>query len=227
MQSWGHDSSFGRRDSLDFPTKSGVLGIICCALGAKGEQREWLSKWAEENMTVHAFSRVDYKGEAVMREPMLTDFHMVGSGYDDKNPWESLFIPKMINGKKANSSGGKLTYRYYIQDMAYAVILTGTSEMIDEVREALLNPVWDLYLGRKNCAPTEFIYQGEFSNDYDAYETALKISKEKNRGLLFSVLQGVHEGEVLCLNDVPVQFGNFKRYCDRQVTVVQAGRHDY
>ena len=36
LQAWGHDSKFGRRDSLDFPTKSGVLGLLCCARGARG-----------------------------------------------------------------------------------------------------------------------------------------------------------------------------------------------
>ena len=38
LQAWGHDSKFGRRDSLDFPTKSGVLGLLCCARGARGLQ---------------------------------------------------------------------------------------------------------------------------------------------------------------------------------------------
>ena len=40
LQAWGHDSKFGRRDSLDFPTKSGVLGLLCCARGAAGEQSD-------------------------------------------------------------------------------------------------------------------------------------------------------------------------------------------
>lgn len=43
LQAWGHDSRFGRRDSLDFPTKSGTLGLLCCARGAGGEEREWLA----------------------------------------------------------------------------------------------------------------------------------------------------------------------------------------
>ena len=38
LQSWGFDSKFGRRDTLTFPTKSGVLGLVCSALGAGGEQ---------------------------------------------------------------------------------------------------------------------------------------------------------------------------------------------
>ena len=32
LQAGGHDAKVGRRDSLDFPTKSGVLGLLCCAL---------------------------------------------------------------------------------------------------------------------------------------------------------------------------------------------------
>ena len=39
LQSWGVDSKFGRRDSIHFPTKSGVTGLLLCALGASGEQR--------------------------------------------------------------------------------------------------------------------------------------------------------------------------------------------
>jgi len=39
LQSWGSDSKFGRRDTQTFPTKSGVLGLVCSALGAGGEQR--------------------------------------------------------------------------------------------------------------------------------------------------------------------------------------------
>ncbi|WP_276678054.1 hypothetical protein [Nitrosomonas europaea] len=42
---------------------------------------------------------------------------------------------------------------------------------------------------------------------------------EKQRGFALRVLQGEHEGDVLTLNDVPVQFGTRKQYRDRRVTV--------
>ena len=38
LQSWGVDSRFGRRDTLPFPSRSGVLGLVCCATGRNGEQ---------------------------------------------------------------------------------------------------------------------------------------------------------------------------------------------
>ena len=155
LQAWGHDSKFGRRDSLDFPTKSGVLGLLCCALGAGGKQTEWLALWADNDLVVEAYVRQGKESLPVMREPLLRDFHMVGSGYDDQDPWQSLLIPKTSDGKKSVGGGAKMTYRYYLQDMAYAVALQGPQAELETLAEALKNPVWNLYLGRKNCVPTD------------------------------------------------------------------------
>ena len=221
LQAWGHDSKFGRRDSLDFPTKSGVLGLLCCARGAAGEQAEWLQRWAELDMQVQAYVPVDRQSNAIPPLPLLRDFHMVGSGYDDKDPWASLMIPKTSEGKKAVGGGAKMTYRYYLQDMAFAVALQSPKSELDSAAEALKNPVWDLYLGRKNCVPTEFILQGVHDSAAEAMARAGQLGEEKQRRAAFHVLQGEHDGEVLTLNDVPMQFGGQKKYRDRRVTVVK------
>lgn len=219
LQSWGHDSKFGRRDSLDFPTKSGVLGLFCCALGAGGKQTEWLSDWADCDMQVQAYVLADKSGKAMVRQPLMRDFHMVGSGYDDSDPWQTLLIPKTSDGKKAVGGGSKMTYRYYLQDMAFAVAVQGSQQALMKVETALQNPVWDIYLGRKNCVPTEFIAQGVYDNAEQAMSQAVKLAESKGRLPDFRVLQGEHEGEVLTLNDVPLQFGEHKLYRDRRVTV--------
>lgn len=219
LQSWGHDSKFGRRDSLDFPTKSGVLGLLCCARGAGGEEREWLRDWAHLDMQVMAYVPQSKDGQAEPRLPLLRDFHMVGSGYDDQDPWENMLIPKTSEGKKAVGGGTKMTYRYYLQDMAYAVALQAPAAQATQAVDALRNPVWDLYLGRKNCVPTEYICQGLFASAELALQTAAEIAKAKQRAFAFRVVQGEHEGEVLTLNDVPLQFGEHKKYRDRRVTV--------
>ena len=122
LQSWGHDSKFGRRDTLNFPTKSGILGLVCSALGAGGEQTELLAEFAALKQTVISFVRAEKTSSDALikreREPMLRDFHMVGSGYDDKDPWASLLIPKTSEGKKAVGGGAKMTYRYYLQEVS-------------------------------------------------------------------------------------------------------------
>ena len=224
LQAWGHDSRFGRRDSLDFPTKSGVLGLICCARGAGGAQTEWLADWADGDMQVEAFVLQDAKGQPLPRLPLLRDFHMVGSGYDDQDPWQNLLIPKTSEGKKAVGGGTKMTYRYYLQDMAFAVALEAPSPAAaEQVATALQAPVWDLYLGRKTCVPTDFIYRGLFDSAGAALLAGRQLaeSEQKKRALVLRVLQGEHEGEVLSLNDVPLQLGEHKLYRDRRVTVQQ------
>ncbi|SFB96872.1 CRISPR system Cascade subunit CasD [Marinospirillum celere] len=220
LQSWGHDSKFGRRDSLDFPTKSGVLGLLCCAFGAGGKQTELLAYWADSDMQVQAYVPTDKQGKTLPRQPLLRDFQMVGSGYDDQDPWQNLLIPKTSEGKKPNGAGTKMTYRYYLQDMAFAVALQGPQEALTELETALQNPVWDLYLGRKNCVPTEFIAQGVHCDALQAMSKASQLAESKKRVPVFQVLQGEHDGEILTLNDVPLQFGEHKLYRDRRVTVL-------
>ena len=220
LQSWGHDSKFDRRDSLDFPTKSGVLGLLCCARGAKGKQTKWLEFWVDRDMQVFAYVPTDKKGQMRLQQPLLQDFQMVGSGYDDKDPWQGLLIPKKSDLKKAVGGGAKMTYRYYLQDKAFAVILQGPEEELIELENALQNPVWDLYLGRKSCVPTELIAQGIHSDIKQAMSSIEKLAESKNLLPAFKVLQGEHDGEVLVLNDVPLQFGEHKLYRDRRVTVM-------
>lgn len=219
LQAWGHDSKFGRRDSLDFPTKSGVLGLLCSARGAGGEEQEWLLAWADLDMQLVGYVPKDRQGMPMLRQPLLRDFHMVGSGYDDQDPWQNLLIPKTSDGKKAVGGGTKMTYRYYLQDMAYAVALQAPAAQADTVASVLVSPVWDLYLGRKNCVPTEFIYQGMFESAERALQAGEALAVAKNRAGALRVLQGEHDGEVLTLNDVPLQFGPHKKYRDRRVTV--------
>lgn len=225
LQSWGHDSKFGRRDTLAFPTKSGVLGLVCAALGAGGEQREMLAKFAALPQTVIAYARQDKRGEALikrLREPLLRDFQMVGSGYDDSDPWTTLLIPKKSDGGKAVGGGTKMTYRFYLQDACFTVLLQVPMALASSIAEALQRPAWDLYLGRKHCVPAEFIYRGTY-NEVEAAEVAAQTLAESKQVVEdFRVLDGEHEGERLTLMDVPVQFGEHKRYRDRRVTVITA-----
>ena len=220
LQSWGVDSKFGRRDTLDFPTRSGVMGILLCAMGAGGEQQALLANWATASMQVQAYARLSAdQAQLVTPPPALEDFHMVGAAYNDADPWENLFIPKTAEGKKQVGSGAKITYRYYLQDMAYAVLIKADEDLIDTAAQALCSPVWDIYLGRKCCAPTDFVFQGVYTDEASRNAGLAALAERKSRGLAFKVLEGEHEGERLILNDLPLQFGPFKSYADRVVTV--------
>jgi CRISPR system Cascade subunit CasD len=235
LQSWGADSKFGRRDTLPFPTKSGVLGLVLCAMGASGPQNDLLAKLSLDTLQIAAYvrSKLSKDGQTrdkVSKEPLLRDFHMVGSGYDDKDIWQTLLIPmkwdpiKKKAGKANNADGTrggvKMTYRYYLQDARFAAVLEVTADMADIISDALKNPVYDLYFGRKNCVPTERIFQGSFDSIAEAWQKAEAIALDKQLLEDFRVLDGEHDGDVMTLNDVPVQFGEIKKYRDRRVTVV-------
>ncbi|MDM8545406.1 type I-E CRISPR-associated protein Cas5/CasD [Candidatus Venteria ishoeyi] len=225
LQSWGHDSKFGRRDTLNFPTKSGILGLLCCALGKGGAQREFLTEFSQlpQIIITYARSRKNANNEMIKidSEPLLRDFHMIGSGYNDKDPWQRLLIPKTREGKKAVGGGAKLTYRYYLQDARFAVIMEIPGNQATALEHALQNPVWDLYLGRKSCVPTDFIYRGIFESEQQARAEAKKIAEEKSLLEDFQVWDGEHDGdETFTLTDVPVCFGEYKQYRDRRVTLI-------
>ncbi|WP_294447097.1 type I-E CRISPR-associated protein Cas5/CasD [uncultured Mailhella sp.] len=220
LQSWGAGSRYGRRDTLPFPTRSGILGLLCCAMGRSGEQREWLAIMKDLPQTVLAFAPEDRSGSP-RREPLLQDFQMVGSGYDSRDPWQDMLIPKKSDGKRPVGAGTKLTYRYYVQDMAFACALAVPEAMEEEVAAALAAPAWPICLGRRSCVPTDIVCRGFFSGEDEALTQALDVAKEKKRRAVFKVLSGQHdEGEVMTISDVPVNFGLYKRYEDRTVTVV-------
>ena len=233
LQSWGADSKFSRRDTLEFPTKSGVLGLVLCALGASGEQKELLAKFTDLKQTVLSFK--NQKNDA----SLLHDFQMIGSGYNSDNPWEDLLIPKKSDGKAPVGGGTKLTHRYYLQNAVFAVLLEVPEDLADSIANALQNPVYPIYLGRRCCVPTDFVYHGEFDSENEAEQAAREYAAmkaelhnegipdyaKKSLALSFKVIDGDNpeKGDVFTLNDVPLQFGTQKLYRDRRVTKISEG----
>ena len=216
LQSWGYDSRFGRRESLNFPTKSGVLGIILAAMGAGGEQRELLSQLSQYRQTVLSYVRLSGS-----KPVQLRDFHMVGSGYDTSDKWQNLLVPKTEDGKSSVGGGSKITHRAYIQDGAFAVVIEAEEHLAPQVASAVQDPVWDISLGRKSCPPSDIVSRGVFDSFDSACQAAEDIASQKNRRKDFIVYDEVLEdGEQLTLSDVPLQFGVQKIYGDRTVTIV-------
>lgn len=224
LQSWGVDSKFGRRDTLPFPTKSGILGLVLCAVGASGPQNELLAKLCLGKLEVMSYVRSKWSKdgqnyEKVSKEPLLRDFQMVGSGYDDKDTWQKLLIPKTSDEKSAVGGGSKMTFRYYLQDACFAAVLEVSSDLADMICDAVKKPVYDLYFGRKNCVPTERVFQGCFDSINEAWQRAAALARDKQLLEDFHVVEGEYEGDLMTLKDVPVQFGEIKKYRDRRVTV--------
>lgn len=147
LQAWGERSRWTVRDTAPEPTKSGVVGLLGCALGySLDEDLRTLSQ------VIHMGVRCDKPGK------MLTDFHTIIGGV------------LSAEGKIKNET--VISWRAYICDASFLVAIQSTPEWIDRLASAVMQPVWPVFLGRKSCVPSKPIYEGvgEFSDLVQAIE---------------------------------------------------------
>ncbi|MGN1189872.1 MAG: type I-E CRISPR-associated protein Cas5/CasD [Candidatus Ornithospirochaeta sp.] len=220
LQSWGVESKFSLRNTFEFPTKSGIAGIILSSLGRGGEEREFLSHFSSFNETAISFVP---KEEKEHLSQVLTDFQVVGNGYDESDPWELNMIPKKRDGGKAVRGGAKLTFRHYLQDAHFGVIQEVDEVLADEISSGLSNPIWPLYLGRRCCIPSFPIFQGLFETKEDASNKIFEIASSKELIEKERLVDGADENafDSFYLMDVSVSFGKQKKYRDRLVSIVR------
>lgn len=141
MQSWGHASRFERRTTELHPTRSGVLGLIAAALGvdkhAPGEQGQLARLEPLRITTVKLDKRSTRGGELPIQR--LEDYHTV-TGI------------RRASGK-VDPDATVQTYRHYLLDARFGVLLDGPAALLEEIAVALRNPKWGVWLGRKCCLP--------------------------------------------------------------------------
>jgi CRISPR system Cascade subunit CasD len=149
MQSWGVQSRFTVRDTGLEPSKSGVVGLLCAALGIDRADNAALQPLATLQMGV----RADREGVLKM------DYHTA------KN------VLKAGGGLKET----EVSRRYYLADACFLVGLAGEDlPLLQRMHEALKNPVWPLFLGRKAFVPSEPPYLPDGLRLNTDLETALK-----------------------------------------------------
>ena len=190
--------------------------MLLAASGDSGPQTEILARMAEAPLSVFTFR--NNKPDS----GKLRDFHMVGNGYDKSDKWQGMMIPRKADGGFAASNNGvggvKITYRHYLQDKTFAVMLEFPEDLADKFAAALTDPVYDIYLGRKCCAPTAMIFQGKFSSENEAMQK-IKALAERDQLIPVSRIRETDsdQPDAVLLNDVPVAFGPHKIYRDRWI----------
>jgi CRISPR system Cascade subunit CasD len=155
IQSWGGRSRWDVRDTQPEPTKSGVIGLLGCALGfERGDLRlETLNK-------VFRFGvRIESPGHE------LEDYHTV----TERLP--------MANGKQKTEPYTIVSRRSYLEDAAFLVGLEVRNPedqiWLEQAAQAIQSPKWTLFLGRKTCIPTRPIFDS-LATEYLDLEDALK-----------------------------------------------------
>jgi CRISPR system Cascade subunit CasD len=157
MQSWGERARWSVRDTAPEPTKSGVVGMLGCALGLNDDAG---LRALSDGLRMGV--RCDQPGTR------LVDYHTVGGGYEDA----TLLTAR---GKLKYSSGSphtEQTWRSYLCDASFLIALQGPSEMITRLARAIQAPHWPIYLGRKACVPTRPPFDGV--GEYPDLESALR-----------------------------------------------------
>jgi len=225
LQAWGADSRFDYRRTNGFPTISGLFGMLLASSGDSGSQEELLKRLADAPVYVVCFQK---NGNSC--KPVLKDFQMVGNGYDAKDLWETLNIPKKSDGGRAVGGGAKLTYREYLADSCFAAVCGLPDDLAEKFSKSLQHPVFDLYLGRKCCVPSTFIYQGLFESLDNAADTLREKCREKGFSeavrVVCSIEDSSNQGTFL-MNDIPIRFGKNRLYRDRWVVCLNVELKDF
>ncbi|MCL6527703.1 MAG: type I-E CRISPR-associated protein Cas5/CasD [Thermaceae bacterium] len=171
MQSWGTKSRFDERDTELEPSKSGVIGLVCAALGVDREEEAPVLELAAMPMGV----RVDREG--ILRR----DYHTA---------------QEVIRADGKGVQDTAVSNRYYLADAVFLVGLESPNRaQLEDIQAALKNPVWPLSFGRKSFVPSQPVWLEDGLRESDL-EKALwtyphltsakptRIVLEANRGSL-------------------------------------------
>ncbi|MCB1638738.1 MAG: type I-E CRISPR-associated protein Cas5/CasD [Thiothrix sp.] len=149
LVSWGDQAVGQERPGTDHPSRSALLGLIGAALGLKRDDDAGQAALAAD---CHFGTRLYAPGLT------LRDFHTVQVPASSKKV-QSLYTRRdELSGPKARL-GTLLSFRSYQQDSfsVAALWLENTSRppqwTLDTICQALQQPHFPLYLGRKSCPP--------------------------------------------------------------------------
>ena len=136
-----------------------------CRVEATGNKVSYLLSEVV-TMTAIAIPRSGVKWDLPVRR--LLDYHTVGGGYDPKEPGERGCITVSAGNGKPRQKGGRslpvLTYRQYLADASFGVLLEGASPLLKQIADALEDPIWGIWLGRKTCIPSTPVFAGLKNN---------------------------------------------------------------
>jgi CRISPR system Cascade subunit CasD len=209
MQSWGTTPDrkvFRGTDS--HPSKSGVIGMICSAMGADRSDDALVASLA----LLRFGTRVDREGS------IMTDFQVAGvpltaaqatiGSFD--TIWGTIDVSR--ERLQSRTASGRLTEqnsvtrRQYLTGAIFLAGLEGDPDVLGACAAALRDPARPLFLGRKCCPPTQPPLIGIYQN---GLEEALSSHPPMvaRRGAI-SVRLIIESDRGLAVRDVPHSFAS-------------------
>lgn len=132
LQSWGLDARFDLRQTAPEPSKSAVIGLLCCCMGR--DRTEPIDDLA----SLHFGVRVDKEGT------LLRDFHTAVD----------------VIGSSGTKLRTVVSNRWYLCDAAFLVGFEGPRLLLEQIHQALIHPHWMPCLGRRSCIPSKPLFAG-------------------------------------------------------------------
>lgn len=176
LQAWGLRSRWGERDTADAPSKSGVIGLLGCALGLR--RNDPRLRMISDGLRFGV--RIDRPGS------LLRDYHTTGGGrygdvvhdgrgtrFHDEPYAGGVLSPEVKGGRirvKINATTKEpetdTSERMYLADASFLAALQGAPDLITDLAQAIQQPVWPYFLGRKSCVPALPVFSdiGEYAD---------------------------------------------------------------
>lgn len=211
MQAWGGHTFEDFRPSHDFPTRSGLLGLLAACLGIERDDGLGQARLAASvEFTVRAddaTSRPERDEEIVKRRAIkLADYHTVMDA-------------RRVN--RAPKEGETIqSWREYLHDASFTVAVAQREAGgldLDEIANALAWPVYTPSLGRRSCPPARPLIHGDKKKDFVEASDGVAALKQvpPSLGLVYSETLG--SDKPFSIRDVPMhrdkrQFATRKIY---------------
>lgn len=136
LQAWGNqESKFVIRRTAGAPSKSGIIGLLCGAMGIPRPEAQFQPFFEHDQLDMGV--RIDSPGVR------WWDYHTVGAGMK----------MRIAEGWDKTKDGPILSRREYLCDASFLVAIQSAEKIIERLYQALLKPIWTPYLGRKACPP--------------------------------------------------------------------------
>lgn len=154
LQAWGPAGAGNHRNTLAHPTRSGVVGLLGCALGLARDS----VRLGELDDAVSFAVRIDAPGTHVRDFRTATvakDVHpdrqdlprgaALARARGDRRAVRAAMV-EQVPGTET-----KIGVDGFRQDARFTVALGGPDDLLAELAQALRSPRWPLFLGRRSC----------------------------------------------------------------------------
>lgn len=160
MQSWGISSRFSIRDTGKEPTKSGVIGLLCAALGISRDEANL------ENEQFKELTKLKMNVRVLSEGIMQKDYHT------------AQYVAKAAGGKPKET---ELSTRWFLADADFLVGLESEDfSFLEHLQNALKKPKWQIFLGRKAFVPSVPVYFAKDGLQEGDSETILRTFEVEN-----------------------------------------------